>query len=180
MRHFQFIGRLEVMPLVVQIGRNADLWGSFGWRKESAVHREMDDIWIRYNRPPENGDYSHFNDEHHGVFYPAWERLPALRPLVFTLMSALQATELGGVLITRIPPGRCIAPHADDSWHVQHFNTKCYTVLETNDRCWYRCADEQLVMKVGEVWTFDNRKEHEVQNEGGTDRMTLITCLRCE
>jgi hypothetical protein len=35
-------------------------------------------------------------------------------------------------------------------------------------------------MAPGEVWYFDNLKEHEVTNDGPDDRITLIICLRCE
>ena len=38
----------------------------------------------------------------------------------------------------------------------------------------------RVAMAPGEVWYFDNLKEHEVVNDGPDDRITLIICLRCE
>ena len=40
------------------------------------------------------------------MFYPAWHALPHLRPIVFGLMARLEAVQLGGVLITRVPAGK--------------------------------------------------------------------------
>ncbi|HEY4037808.1 MAG TPA: aspartyl/asparaginyl beta-hydroxylase domain-containing protein [Burkholderiaceae bacterium] len=142
-------------------------------------HARVNDIWIRGN--PDIPDAEHFAkmiDDHHPVFYPAYRELPTLRPIIFFLMARLEASELGGILITRVPAGQRILPHSDSGWHPEHYETKCYVPLQTNDRCRYRCADEWCVMRTGDVWVFDNRKEHEVVNEGAEDRMTLIVCLR--
>nr|WP_277397728.1 aspartyl/asparaginyl beta-hydroxylase domain-containing protein [Paraburkholderia sp. Ac-20347] len=106
--------------------------------------------------------------------------MPQVRPIVFGLMARVEGTRLGGVMITKIPPGGSVKPHCDDNWHVHHYNTKLYVVLESNPQCWNRVEDERVAMAPGEVWYFDNTKEHEVVNEGDTDRTTLVICIRCE
>jgi hypothetical protein len=35
-------------------------------------------------------------------------------------------------------------------------------------------------MKPGEAWTFDNLRTHSVENNGDTERVTLIVCARTE
>ncbi len=176
---------LDVAPLLLAIARQPNLWNRHRARKDSegGVHAQMDDIWLRYNdeKPfKEKGDYTGFNDAHDAVFYPEWYALPQARPIVYGLMSRVEGTRLGGILVTRIPPGGKILPHVDDSWHVRHYNTKLYVVLQSNPQCVNRVGDERVAMAPGEVWYFDNATEHEVINDGSDDRITLIVSIRCE
>lgn len=176
---------LDVAPLLLAIARQPNLWDRHRIRKDvpGTPHADMSDIWLRYNdeKPfKESGDYSKFNDEHDAVFYPEWYALPQVRPIVFGLMARVEAVRLGGVLITRIPPGGRIEPHADEGWHAKYYNTKLYVVLQSNPQCVNRVEDERVSMAPGDVWYFDNTKEHEVVNDGPDDRITLIACMRCE
>lgn len=176
---------IDTAPLLLAIARQPNLWNRHTVRKTApeTPHADMSDIWLRYNdeKPfKESGDYSKFNDEHDPIFYPEWYALPQVRPIVFGLMARVEGVRLGGVMITKIPPGGRIVPHADDGWHARHYNTKLYTVLQSNPQCWNRVESERVAMAPGEVWYFDNLLEHEVVNEGTEDRITLITCIRCE
>jgi mannose-6-phosphate isomerase-like protein (cupin superfamily) len=176
---------VDTAPLLLEIARQPKLWNRHTVRKTApeTPHASMDDIWLRYNdeKPfKESGDWSKFNDPHDAIFYPEWFALPSVRPIVYNLMARVQATRLGGVMITRIPAGGRIEPHADDGWHATYYNTKLYVVLQSNPQCVNRVEDEKVSMAPGEVWYFDNLKEHEVVNDGPDDRITLIVCLRCE
>lgn len=141
----------------------------------------MSDIWVRYNRPdrlnPE--DPRAFNNEHVPVWYPAWKKLPALRPIIFDLMATVEGEMLCGVLITRIPPGEGIAPHVDAGWHVE-YTEKFYLSLKSSPGADFVCDGERLNPKPGEMWLFDNRKNHWVENDSTEDRITLIVCIRTE
>lgn len=185
MKNFMKIADVDVMPLRLALLQHPELWNQNAVRKVApgTPHAAMSDIWVRYNDDTEcrkTGDYSKFNDAHDPIWYPAYYALPQLRPLIFWLMSRVEATRLGGVLITKIPPGGRIAPHADKGWHVEHYNTKLYVVLQANPQCVNRVEDESVLMQAGEVWFFDNTKEHEVVNDGDDDRITLIICMRKE
>ena len=37
-----------------------------------------------------------------------------------------------------------------------------------------RCGDEEVTMREGELWWFDNKEEHEARNESDHDRIHLI------
>lgn len=178
-------GGIDTAPAVLAIARQPGLWNRHTIRTEGEgnPHADVSDIWLRYNdiKPYKaKDDFTGFNDAHDPVWYPEWYALPQLRPIVFGLMARVEGTRLGGVMITKIPAGGRVLPHADDSWHVRHYNTKLYVPLQTNPQCWNRVEDERVVMAPGDVWYFDNTKEHEVVNEGEIDRMTLIVCIRCE
>lgn len=175
---------IDVSPLVEQLDAQPELWDRNNRRKTApgTPHTQMSDIWVRYNNVEpfeKSGDFSGFNDEHFPIWYPAYRSLPALKPLIFDLMEKTEGEHLGGVLITRIPPGCGIAPHVDRGWHVEFYD-KFYLSLRSAPGAKFFCGDEVLEPKPGEIWRFDNRLEHSVVNESSEDRMTLIVCIRTE
>jgi hypothetical protein len=173
---------VDVKPLLAEIDANADLWGQFGWRKNipGGPHSGMTDIWVRYNdiRPFEAcGDFAGFNSEHESVWYPAYYRLPALKGIIFPLMTLVEGERLGGVLITRIPPCAGIGAHRDAGWHVNHYD-KFYVSLKSAPGAHFHSGDELICPVPGDVYRFDNRLEHWVENRSTEDRVTLIVCIR--
>lgn len=175
MIRFLKICDVDVTELNSQIESHPELWNRHGYRKALSAHEEMDDIWVRYNSIENLGP--NFNDEHDSVWYPAYQELPALKEIVFPLMAQVEGERLGGVLITRIPQGHEIKPHTDKSWHVDYYD-KFYVSLKSEVGANFYCGDEVLNPKVGEVWRFDNREEHWVENKSNGIRMTLIVCIR--
>jgi hypothetical protein len=177
---------VDVSPLLAEIEAHPELWNAHSARRDApgSPHTQMSDIWVRYNHPSALKDPSTFNDEHFPVWYPAWEALPSLRQIVFSLMSATEGEHLGGVLITKIPPGCNIEPHIDRSWHVDFYNCKCYLSLKSSPGADFVLdyADGQVVLnpRPGEIYRIDNRERHWVVNNSSDDRMTLIVCIRSQ
>lgn len=186
MRNFLKIAEgVDVMPLLAAIDARPELWDAHKERKESegTPHSRMSDIWVRYNDKAKYKDRESFNSEHVPVWYPAWHALPEMRRIIFDLMAAVDGEMLGGVLITRIPAGGGIAPHVDTGWHVEYYD-KFYVSLQSepgaNFCCDHEDAIEVLNPKRGDVWRFDNRKNHWVENDSDQDRITLIVCIRTD
>lgn len=187
MKHFELISEgIDVAPLLAELDANPWLWDQHSRRKTApgTPHAGMSDIWVRYNDDTQarlTGDWTGFNDEHVPVWYPAWEALPSLRPIVFDLMAKVQGEMLGGVLITKIPPGAGIAPHTDSGWHVDYYE-KFYLSLKSKPGARFWCDDggikEALEPRPGQIWLFDNHKIHWVTNDSDDDRITLIICIR--
>lgn len=183
MQHFQKIADgIDVSEAIAELDRQPDLWNVHAGRTdESSPHYGVDDIWLRYRALAELVSPEKFLEPHFAVFYPAWRRLPALRPIVFSLMAKAQATYLGGLLITRIKPGGRVKPHHDrGSWHAETMNCKLYVPLRANEKCVNYCEDESIVIKPGEAVSFNNQLMHSVENNGDTERVTLIVCMRVE
>lgn len=179
MKHFKFIGDWPHTDTIMdELEENPWLWDERTNRKdrEGSPHTGMQDIWVRYSKDGTNR-------EHVPVWYPAWKALPALRGVVYGLMAAVQGEMLGGVLITKIPPGSGIDPHVDEGWHVDYYD-KFYVCLQNDPGAVFWCehdgVKEGLVPREGEVWLFDNRKLHWVENHSERDRITLIVCIRTE
>ncbi len=139
----------------------------------------MSDIWVRFRARDELKAPGDFAAPHIPVWYPAAQRLPELKCLVEVMFRDFAAEELGGVLITKIPPGGRILPHHDrGGWHAEHYNLKVYVPIAGTKDCINRCEDDQVSMLPGEVWNFDNLKVHSVENNSDQDRITAIVCMR--
>lgn len=184
MNHFTQIGTIDVLPLLLQIERHPELWNQNKARTTlpGSAHTEISDIWLRWRPPAELVSGESYNEKFAELeWYPAMAALPAARQILMEIMTRVGGTALGGSLITRIPPGGAVKPHSDAmAWHANYYTTKVYTTIKSNPNCVNWTAGESLVMKPGEVWTFDNIKEHAVYNEGGDDRITMMCAIRCD
>ncbi len=183
MKHFRRIfSGIDVAPAVAQLDAHPELWGAHPERVQApnSPHAQSQDIWLRFRDPAELHEPADYAAPHFAVFYPAWHALPALHPIAFDVMRAMEAVYLGGCLITKIPAGASILPHVDEGWHPAFNQTKVYAILRANDRCINRCLDESLVMRAGEAWQFRNDVEHSVENRGTTERIALILTMRTE
>ena len=171
----------DVMPVLLDLQRAPHLWDQNRTRREypDTPHGQMTDIWVRFRPARDIVDLDSHREEYRCVFWPAWRELPALRPLVFAMMSRVSAVELGSILITRLPPGGEILTHSDrGGWAPEFYNTKCHLTLAGSSRS--TCDGETVAMSQGEVWTFDNLLSHSIANAGDCDRIVCIVSMRCE
>lgn len=168
----------DVRPLQTELAMADDLWGQDRTRLEYAgsPFSETSDIYVRFARDWEIAKGPHFPE-----WLPAASRLPSCRPIVFDLMARFRASHLGGVLLTRIPPGGSVKPHSDlGSWHAEFYNAKVYVILSANDQCVNRFESDEFNMKTGEAWLFNNLITHSVENHGGSCRDSMIVCMRVD
>lgn len=181
MKYFELIDEFDISELAKQLAEHPELWNERKERTDCDTFKGTSDIWVRYRDPKEIKSPADFRVPHFAVFYPAWYKLPALKPIVHRLLADVHALHLGGILITKIPPGGHIKPHHDrGGWHAEFFERKVYVPISTNQFVVNRCEDERVVMGLGEAWYFNNLVEHEVINSGPTDRITLIVCMNVE
>jgi quercetin dioxygenase-like cupin family protein len=178
MRNFYRLAHgVDVTGLVAALHAKPHLWNRNALRREypGTPHRECDDIWLRFQ--PEGMSAEQVVDAHESVNYPALAELPMVRPMIFALMRQVEGERLGRVLITRLAPGKRIYPHVDGGDHAAYF--KRYQIaLHSEPGVLFRAGDEQVSMRTGEVWWFDNGQEHEVVNNSADDRLALIVDIR--
>lgn len=180
MNFIKFPVEVNIVPLLEQMEQYPKLWDFYQERK-SGPHAQMSDIWLRYRAKEELNGPEDFKGMHIPVWYPTRKLLPQAEIICMDLMAYFRAVQLGGVLITKIPPGGKILPHNDKgTWHPEFFNLKVYVPLKSNDKCLNKCENDTAVMLPGECWSFDNLKEHSVENNSDEDRITMIVCLRVE
>jgi hypothetical protein len=184
MRHFLKIAQgVDTTPLLLALYRQPGLWNLHRLRTThpGTPHTDVDDIWLRFQDLTvfqQTGEPASVIDQHESIWYPAAAALPEARPLIFGLMARVEGERLGRVLITSLAPGRRIAPHVDGGAHAAYFE-RFHCLLQCPPEALFRAGEEIVSMAPGEVWWFDNSQEHEVWNDGDTDRLTLIVDIRC-
>jgi hypothetical protein len=173
-----------VQPLLDELAAHPELWNENVFRTGGAYagspHQRIDDIIVRFNDWKNwNGSRQDFNEEHESVWWGAYQKLPAIQPLVFDLMRWFYATRLGMVLITRIPPHTKVGRHVDKGWHAEHY-LKFAVQLKAAEGQKFCYDSMKLETKPGDLYAFDNSKPHWVENPTNEERITLIICLKLE
>jgi hypothetical protein len=155
-------------------------WNTIPFRTENPLspHREVSDIWVRYN-PIENyhGDMREFNSEHVSRWYEVANEIPEAKRLSEQIANDYHAHRLGAVLITKIPAGKTCYPHIDQGWHARYYE-KFALQVSGNLQQSFSVEDETLRTESGDLFWFDNSRLHWVLNPSTEDRITMIVCLR--
>ena len=179
-RFVQLASGIDVVPVMLELNRADHLWDRNPERRlyPGTPHAAMTDITVRY-MPEADVTMETRRTEHRNVFWPAWHALPSLRLMVFALMTRVQATELGSILITKLPPGKMIEPHSDKgNWAPEFYSCKAHITLAGS--ALVRCDTEAMRFATGSIWTFDNLLTHSIENTDSTDRIVCIVSMRCE
>jgi len=168
-------GNINVMPLHWSLKCNDGLWNRNKARTESteSPHHDLSDIWVRFSK-----DGIEYQDIHHeAVWYPDMEKLDGLKDIIFSTMSYVQGESLGGVLITKIPPGKECKPHIDDGWHARHYEKFAVSIAShpSQEFCFENAS---LVTKPGDLFWFYNQYTHWVTNPSDEARITLIMSIK--
>lgn len=178
MQHILKIGsNVNVTPLLLQLKQNPQLWNEHNLRTgdSQSPHTLVDDIWVRYAA---DATYGHI--PHESTWYAdAFAALPAIREMAFGLMSLVQGERLGGILITRIPPGGGVAPHIDRGWHAEYYS-KFAVQLASHPQQGFGYDDGVLQTAPGDIYWFNNQHTHWVVNDSPVERITAIFCIRTQ
>lgn len=177
MRNFQKIGEgIDVFPIVHALQRQPDLWDQHTLRTThpGTAHSEVSDVLVWFNdlTNPEA-----VANDREVIPFPAWARLPQLRPIVFNLMRAVEGVQLGRVIVTRLPPGKTIAAHVDGGAPAEWYE-RYQIALQSLPGVLFSAGNETVHMKTGDCWHFDNQQLHSVVNNSADDRLALIVDIR--
>jgi len=171
---------INVLPLQMALVRQPELFGRHGARAEAygSPHSQMTDIWVRYNAIENlHKNPATFNDEHDSVWYPEAAAIPEARQIAMSMMAHVGGERLGGVLITKIPPGGKIAPHVDRGWHAEYYD-KYYIPIQNDDGAIFGFEDGVIAPRLGDAYWFYNGNPHWVENNSTRDRIAMIVCIR--
>jgi hypothetical protein len=184
MRHFQLIGSADVLPVMMALQQQPDLWNEHRFRTTytGTPHTDVDDILLRFSAPDRTADPALIDgviNDTAPVFYPAWHALPQVRLVVFDLMRRMEAVALGRVIISRLKPGGVITAHADaDGAYTEQLHAmRLHVALQGEPGSLYHCGGETVNMRTGQVWWFDHKAVHAVENNSADDRIHLMIDL---
>ena len=182
---YQVAANVDVVPLMMALNTKSHLWNQHRFRTtyNGTPHGDVDDVILRFSAPAKTADPNHLTDvleDMAPVFYPAWQELPQVRPIVFDLMRRVEAHTLGRVIITRLRPGGRIAPHADtDGEYVARDDgMRFHVVLQGLPGSLYHCGPEVVTMLTGTAWWFAHREVHSVENNSSSERVHLLVDVR--
>jgi hypothetical protein len=179
MKHFQWLGDFNPVPLLHEITRQPDLWQADTYLRDypQGPFGDTETIFLRF--PPasvtelERGE----RDQHECVWMEGSLFLPSARAMIFALMGMVQGERLGRVMINKLKMGGRIYPHADTPAHADYWQ-RYHAVLQSSKGCNFRCGEETIHMEAGNLYWFDNALEHEVVNNGVDDRIHMIVDIR--
>lgn len=176
MRINRILQGVPVSPILWNLQSHPELWNVQRARTESPAspHHGLDDIWVRYGDPERAID----GQAHDARWYPSSD-LIGVKSMCLDLMRFVGGVELGGVLITRIPPGASVKPHTDPGWHARRYEKYGVQIASAPGQRF--CFEgEDLETQPGDVFWFDNAHTHWVTNPTSYERITMIVCIRRE
>ncbi|ANA34441.1 aspartyl/asparaginyl beta-hydroxylase domain-containing protein [Ralstonia mannitolilytica] len=190
MRNFLKLAEgVNVKPLVNALYRKPDLWKADDFLRKypQGPFGDTDTVYLRFQdhvqvQSAEEEELYKQNklaghDLHECPWRPEVDQLPEARALIMALMTATGATRLGRCMINRLVQGGKIFRHADSPWHASYWD-RYHIVLQSEPGNVFTCGEEQIWMRPGEIWWFQNAIEHEVVNNSADDRIHLVVDLR--
>ncbi len=174
MRNFHRLAQnVNVAPLLATLMRHGELWDCDRLRttQHNSPHSQASDILLRFGKPSLD-DTGPFENR------PSMAVLNA-RETVLGVMQLVGGWELGRVIVTRLPPGGRIFPHADEGAYARRF-TRHQIMMQSLPGNVFKCGGESISPLTGELWWFDTSLEHEVINNSETDRIAIIIDCRID
>ena len=179
---FKYLFNTDVSQIVEELSQAEELWDEHTYRTEGYIspHRYTSDIFVRFN-PVDNykDDFSLFNVPHLSAWYEGAELLPSVKKLALELMAQLGGEILGGVLMTRLPPGKEIYNHIDGGFHAGFYDKFLVNIKCNQDQA-FVFDEGNLINAVGDVSWFRNDVNHAVTNNSDEERISLIVCIKTE
>lgn len=173
MQYFRRVGStVDPKPFLDEIASIDDAWdASTGRQDKIKVQREALSIPIRGLRKSAIGDR-----KRRDVHESRWTTTSRLYPVAREFLRKIareEDSQLSRAKIVCLPAGRRVYPHVDrgEYYLVRH---RYHLVLRSTQGSWLKAGDEEVRMREGELWWFDNKQMHEAFNDGDQDRIHMI------
>ena len=163
---------IDPQPFLVEIASVDGAWKAATGRQEKIeVQREALAIPLRGLRKSAIGDRQR-RDVHETRWTTGSKLYPKARRFLKDFAREQNAL-LSRAKIVCLPAGKRVYPHIDrgDYYAVRN---RYHLVLRSTRGSWLRAGDEEVRMREGELWWFDNKQMHEAFNDGDEDRIHMI------
>ena len=158
-------------PFLEEINAVDGIWHEHTGRQKTAdVQREALAIPVRGLRKSAQRGRAR-RDVHESRWTTGSARLPMTRHFL-ELVAENEGSILGRAKIVSLPPGNKVYPHVDRGEYYRVRNR--YHLILQSTGSWMRAGNDEVRMRTGELWWFDNKAEHEAMNDGNSDRIHLI------
>jgi len=173
MKYFRMIeSGVPTGPFLDEISAVREAWSvATGRQDKIAVQREAKAIPLRGVRKSAIGDRK--RRDVHETRWTFTSKPYAHARSFLKAFAYQQGAQLGRAKLVMLPAGRRVYPHIDrgDYYRVRD---RYHLVLKSAAGSWLRAGDEEVTMREGELWWFDNKAIHEAWNHGDQDRLHLI------
>ncbi len=173
MKYFKKIREyVPVDPFLIEIAGVDDAWASATGRQDKiAVQREALAIPLRGLRKSMILGRNR-RDVHESRWTTGSVNFPVARAFLDDIAAELDA-DLGRAKIVCLPAGKRVFPHIDRGAYYR-LRGRYHFVLKSSTGSWLKAGDEDVRMREGELWWFDNDQMHEAFNDGDEDRIHII------
>jgi len=170
---------LDVRPLMRSIEAHPALWQQITARQTvpGTPHVDTQTIFLRWAAA--QTIEAVFNDLD-SVDYPALMALPEARSLFAQAVEHAGATHLARAIIVSLKPGGRITPHADEGAYADHYE-RFHMILQSDAGNLFHVAEPSTPhiyttaeMRPGELWWFNHKRTHWVENRSNRERIHLI------
>lgn len=168
---------LNIKPLVHELDLNVHLWSQITDRQdyEGSAHKETQAIFLRWCKG--NSLEEAFADLE-AVDYPALKALPSARILIGEFLKITRAQRLGRCLLTLLPAGSRIEAHVDEGVYADSYQRFHLCLMNFHDSNFY-CQKNEIYgefvnMSGGQLWWFNHKQRHWVNNDSAYPRVTMI------
>lgn len=173
MRNFELLAKgLSVSHVMRDLYLQPELFDEMTLRQdfEGSPHKDTKCVILRWCK---SLDLNSAFTEIPAFNFPAMGKLPSVHELIQYTLHRVSASELGRVLIVSLCPSGRILPHADEGTYADYYE-RFHIALNSEEGSHFKCGDETVHMKTGELWYFNHKAEHEVSNLSSEPRVHLI------
>jgi hypothetical protein len=174
MSNFVLIRRgIDPQPFLDEIERFPDAWKvNLSRQKKLRVQRETQSFPLRGLVRSKLAGRKR-RHVHESLYSPRADSFPLVIEFVNEFARSVDS-ELGRIRLVNLPPGNKVYPHVDRGEYYAVRN-RYHLVLSTgSDGSLLKSGDEEIRMRPGELWWFDNNKPHESFNDSDCNRIHLI------
>lgn len=163
---------VDVAPLLNEIASVPNAWDLVTGRQDKIeVQKEAQAIPIRGIAKSKIGARKR-RDVHESRWTNTSKQFPRARAFL-QLVAEETDSLLSRAKIVLLPPERRVYPHVDRGDYYRLRN-RYHLILQSAAGSWMRSGDEEVRMRTGELWWFDNDQMHEAYNDGELDRIHFI------
>ena len=165
---------VDVTPFLAEIDSRPEAWAEQTGRRSIRVQADAEVIPIRGLRKSRMAGRKR-RDVHESRYTTLSRLFPRVRWFLEDFARAMGG-DLGRARIVNLPAGKRVLPHVDRGEYYA-CRDRYHLVLDSSG-AWMRAGDEEVSMKPGELWWFDNKAVHEAWNPSEQRRIHLIFDLK--
>jgi quercetin dioxygenase-like cupin family protein len=176
-KHFRLHRKkVDVQPVLSEILAHSSAWAEqTGRQSRIRVQAETNGIPLRGLRRSKI-----MGRRRRDVHETRYTSMAMLFPRTVALLEGL-ADELDGDLgrakLARLPPGARVLPHVDRGEYYE-FHDRYHLVVDSRGASLLQAGGEEIRMRTGELWWFDNKAVHSARNESQHHRTHLVFDLQ--